>query len=808
MGLLRSETMKHGTLVLPSERARAFIDILGRKANMQFVDMNAHSMQRPYKKYVQRLEEMERILRFLYEETGRHGGPVLRNKFDEFLSHDHEYQLDKVEESLKKLYEQFVKFRDNNQELTEQRNSVTEWRQVLLVAQAMFDSPRPADVQAVRRASDTFGDRGREPLLEEGGGGQTTIDMANNVAGVILLADQERFARTLFRASRGNTYVSFTPIAEKLVDAKSGKEVAKSVFIVYFLGSTTSAMFEKIKKICAAFGVSMYTIPGSIMELQRELNETALNLEETSKALEAFEKHMRDQIATLLEPVEGGNSLIEEWRLFCIKEKAIYITLNMFEGDITLRANCWYPELEEDSIRNILIEHSNQQQLSAFLLMDKQQPKRAPPTFIRRTEFSGAFQELVDTYGVPSYQEANPALFTIITFPFLFGIMYGDIGHGLCILLLGSYLLLNAERWKDDETMKGALTARYMITLMGFFAVYAGFMYNDFFAIALNLFGSRFKPVGNTYVSDGTVYPFGMDPVWKGASNELLFANSFKMKFAVLVGVTQMGLGVFLKGANAIHYRKPLDFLLEFIPQVIFLVGMFGYMDFLIVLKWITPIQGNNKPGIINLMINWALMKPMEPTDVMFDGQQTLQPWLLLVCVLTVPTMLFPKPLILWCLHSINKPPPQSRSVDTEEEGYAGEDEHEEEFEIGEVFIHQVIETIEFVLGTVSNTASYLRLWALSLAHQQLALVFFEKSILGVLEMENSLVRPIALFVAFAIFAGITFGVLLCMDVLECFLHALRLQWVEFQNKFYKAQGYRFIPYNHRNLLTLGSQEA
>lgn len=76
-----------------------------------------------------------------------------------------------------------------------------------------------------------------------------------------------------------------------------------------------------------------------------------------------------------------------------------------------------------------------------------------PPTHYLTNEVTSMFQEMVNTYGIPTYGEANPAVFATVSFPFLFGIMYGDIGHGSILLLAGILLCTFTDKLKQIEDM-------------------------------------------------------------------------------------------------------------------------------------------------------------------------------------------------------------------------------------------------------------------------------------------------------------------------------------------------------------------
>merc|ERR1712100_6962 len=245
-------------------------------------------------------------------------------------------------------------------------------------------------------------------------------------------------------------------------------------------------------------------------------------------------------------------------------------------------------------------------------------------------------------------------------------------------------------------------------------------------------------------------------------------------------------------------------------------------MDLLIIVKWLRDWEsyGNNPPFIINVMIGMFLT-PLKAEKPAILGSATVQVgvqlFLVVVAIICIPLMLIPKPLYLWCRHRrrrhlhhvLNAVPVVHHDDEDDDEVLAKEKKPaievqavvvgppEEEFNCAEVIVHQMIHVIEFVLGAVSNTASYLRLWALSLAHSELSTVFWELIMQNAMGFDNP-INFLAMFIAFAVWAAVTVLVLMCMESLSAFLHALRLHWVELMNKFYEGRGRAFAPLTHR----------
>uniref|UniRef100_A0A2K5LRL4 V-type proton ATPase subunit a n=1 Tax=Cercocebus atys TaxID=9531 RepID=A0A2K5LRL4_CERAT len=642
-------------------------------------------------------------------------------------------------------------------------------------------------------------------LLEPSEMGRGTPLRLGFVAGVINRERIPTFERMLWRVCRGNVFLRQAEIENPLEDPVTGDYVHKSVFIIFFQGDQLK---NRVKKICEGFRASLYPCP----ETPQERKEMASGVNTRIDDL---------QMVCRRTSVSGSSK--------CGRCKAIYHTLNLCNIDVTqkcLIAEVWCPVTDLDSIP----EHSGSTVPS---ILNRMQTNQTPPTYNKTNKFTYGFQNIVDAYGIGTYREINPGKRKLIflLWSFLF----------VCLVCFetGTFSLLLSS---GSQMFSTVFSGRYIILLMGVFSMYTGLIYNDCFSKSLNIFGSSWsvRPMftynwteetlrGNPVLQlnpalpgvFGGPYPFGIDPIWNIATNKLTFLNSFKMKMSVILGIIHMLFGVSLSLFNHIYFKKPLNIYFGFIPEIIFMTSLFGYLVILIFYKWTAydAHTSENAPSLLIHFINMFLFSyPESGYSMLYSGQKGIQCFLVVVALLCVPWMLLFKPLVLRRqylrrkhLGTLNFGGIRVGNGPTEEDAEIIQHDqlstHSEDadevrsrgFDFGDTMVHQAIHTIEYCLGCISNTASYLRLWALSLAHAQLSEVLWTMVIHIGLSVK-SLAGGLALFFIFAAFATLTVAILLIMEGLSAFLHALRLHWVEFQNKFYSGTGFKFLPFSFEHI--------
>uniref|UniRef100_A0A672YQ97 V-type proton ATPase subunit a n=1 Tax=Sphaeramia orbicularis TaxID=375764 RepID=A0A672YQ97_9TELE len=776
--MFRSEEVCLVQLFLQSGSAYNCVSELGELGLVEFRDLNpnVNAFQRKFVGEVRRCEELEKTFNFLEQEINRSLSPPLKGPLPPpcpMPSAPQPRELITIEEESERLARELKEVKSPEDSLRAQLTQLCQYRGVLTQTHSLTAS------QVVRA-----------PCLHD------LCFITLFVAGVVHPWKVPSFERLLWRACRGYIIVDFREMEERLEHPDTGEMVQWTVFLISYWGDQIG---QKVKKICDCFRTQTFAYPERSVEREEILQGLQGRIEDIKSVLSQTEAFLQQ---LLMQAV----AVLPQWKVRVQKCKAVQMVLNLCSPSVTdkcLIAEAWCPVAKLPELQSALREGGSGSGVDSFY--NRLPSSTPPPTLFPLNSFTAGFQNIVDAYGVASYREVNPAVYTIITFPFLFAVMFGDVGHGLLMSLAALWMVLEEKdpklRNNNNEIWRMMFGGRYLILLMGLFSIYTGAIYNECFSRGLTVFSSGWHVgpmfeknnssvlAGSQYLAMDpnetgvftSPYPFGIDPVWGLANNKLTFLNSYKMKMSVIIGVIHMTFGVCLSFFNFWHFGKINSIFFVLIPELLFMLCLFGYLVFMVVFKWIayTPDQSRIAPSILIHFIDMFLFTDNPSNRPLYKGQMIVQKVLVVLALCSVPVLLLGNPIYEYV--TFRKRRHQMVSMC--------------EFDAADVFMHQAIHTIEYCLGCISNTASYLRLWALSLAHAQLSEVLWVMVMRLALKWEGY-VGAVILSLIFAVFATLTVAILLVMEGLSAFLHALRLHWVEFQNKFYSGSGYKLSPFS------------
>lgn len=266
------------------------------------------------------------------------------------------------------------------------------------------------------------------------------------------------------------------------------------VWGVYFV---PKAFAVDVDAVCLSFHFEKLYIPDSFdgtPELAYEEAERVLKEKEAEN--ERLSACLHDELAKHREKLQNAYFSLENYcenfdirkYAVCTKPKHDGSEFYILYGWMTTEdAKAFEQETAADDKIHI-IEEDVDAKLTAY-----------PPTKLKNPKVFKPFEMFVQMYGLPAYNEMDPTIFIALTYTFMFGVMFGDVGQGL-FLCIGGFLLYKIKK----------MNLAGIISIAGIWSTFFGFMYGSIFGFEDKLQPVWMRPMDNIMTTLMLAVGFGM----------------------------------------------------------------------------------------------------------------------------------------------------------------------------------------------------------------------------------------------------------------------------------------------------------
>ena len=248
------------------------------------------------------------------------------------------------------------------------------------------------------------------------------------------------------------------------------------VYGVYFV---PASLADKIDAVYASMHFEHIFIPdeyqGTPTQAYDELNEELAKLDQDLKDMD---QKISSVVADRIDELAAASAYLKKRSASFDIRKFAALTR---EKDNVFYILCgWMPEDQADALQK---EIEDDEQTFVVVEDDHDNIFSTPPTKLHNLKIFRPFEMYVKMYGLPAYNEMDPTIFVALTYAFIFGAMFGDVGQGL-VLLLGGFFLYK-KKGMDLAAIVGSA---------GIFSTFFGFMYGSFFGFEDVLKARWLKP--------------------------------------------------------------------------------------------------------------------------------------------------------------------------------------------------------------------------------------------------------------------------------------------------------------------------